>query len=219
MPESRSAQLKRVAGIYDELAPTWDRRVGLLERWLVGTSFRKHLGSSLRGTVLEIGSGSGATIPYVTFGPDAVTSLVGTDLSLGMLNQIKRDRSEIQLSRMSADNLAFHDNTFDVVTCSLVLCTVPDPERALREMSRVCKSEGQIVLLEHVLAPNRFLAWMQRKLSPAQERQLGCHFDRATDKLLQHLGFEIISQRRRFFGIFVLCVTRPIGVGPGVATA
>ena len=210
MPESRSANLRRVASIYDDIAPTWDRQAGLAERWLIGTSIRKALGKQLRGDVLEIGTGSGSTLPYVTFGDSAVQSFTGTDLSPGMLNQIAFPDSRVRLAQMSADRLAFPDQTFDVVTCSLVLCTVPDPERALREMSRVCKSDGRMVLLEHVLARNPLIAWLQRKMSPAQERLLGCHLDRQTDRLVRDLGFELISERRRLFGIFVLSVARPV---------
>ena len=211
MSSSHAAELKRVAEIYDTQAPTWDRTVGFTERLLIGSSIRKHLGSLLHGDVLEIGTGTGATIPYVTFGVGSVTSFTGTDLSAGMLRQVDRKSTSVRLARMSGDSLAFPDNTFDVVTCSLVLCTVPDPERALREMIRVCRDDGRIVLLEHVLAPNRLLAWLQRRMTPAQERRLGCHFDRQTDRLVQDMGFRVISERRRLFDIFLLTELAPPG--------
>jgi ubiquinone/menaquinone biosynthesis C-methylase UbiE len=217
MSESRSNQLKRVTEIYDELAPTWDQRAGFVERRLMGSAIREELGSRLHGHVLEIGTGSGATLPYVTFGDTGVTSFVGTDLSLGMMREIKTRSPRLHLARMSADALAFPDATFDVVTCSLTLCTVPDPEVALREMSRVCKPDGEIVLLEHVLARNPVLSWLQRRLAPAQVRHMGCHLDRETDRLLHDMGFRIEFEQRRFFGIFVLSVVRPIGNGDRAA--
>jgi uncharacterized protein YjiS (DUF1127 family) len=72
-------------------------------------------------------------------------------------------------------------------------------------------------MLEHVLARNRLLAALQKWMAPAQLRHMGCHLDRTTDRLLRDLGFTVVSEYRRFFGIFVLSVVRPIGVGAGLA--
>lgn len=209
MPNAQQNELQRVATIYDQQAPTWDRQVGLTERWLVGSSLRRELGLQLHGDVLEIGTGTGATLPYLKFGPDAVHRFIGTDLSRGMLQQIDRSHGPMHLLQMSADTLAFPDDTFDVVTCSLVLCTVPDPQAALLEMARVCKPDGRLVLLEHVRARNPVLAWLQRKLTPGQLERLGCHLDRETGQLLNELGFRIEAERHRFFGIFVLITAKP----------
>lgn len=207
---SRKAQLRRVTEIYDDLAPMWDRQAGFAEKLLVGHAIRTQLGAQLKGRVLEIGTGTGATIPYVTFGHGKVDRFIGTDVSQGMLQQVQRRDLPIELVRMGADSLAFPDRTFDVVTCSLVLCTVPDPTAALLEMSRVCRTDGRVVVLEHVLARNPVLAWLQRKLTSNQERRLGCHLDRETGKLLRDLGFAIESERSRLFGIFVLITARPV---------
>jgi hypothetical protein len=76
-------------------------------------------------------------------------------------------------------------------------------------MARVCRPDGRIVLLEHVLPPNRFVAWWVRKLAPAQERMLGCHLDRQTDRLVRDLGFGVERDQSRFFGIFHLIIARP----------
>lgn len=220
MSDSRTVQLKRVTEIYNRLAPNWDRRQGLVERRLMGVAMRQALGRKLRGDVLEVGSGTGATLPYVTFGEGVVTSFTGTDISDGMLAEARKlagDRHDVTFILMQADALTFPDANFDVVTTSLVLCTVPDPERALREMSRVCKPDGLIVVLEHVRAQNPLLAWLQKKLTPFQVRAMGCHFDRPTDQTMREMGFEIESEVRRFFGIFVLITARPIAVAASAA--
>jgi ubiquinone/menaquinone biosynthesis C-methylase UbiE len=83
MTDSRRTQLNRVAGIYDDLAPTWDQRQGLVERLLMGSAIRKRLAGELAGDVLEIGSGTGATMRYVDFKDAAITSFTATDLSMG----------------------------------------------------------------------------------------------------------------------------------------
>ncbi len=201
----------RVATIYDEIAPTWDARQGLVERVLMGEAMRAALADALRGDVLEIGTGTGATFRHLA-DSERITSFTGTDLSGGMLMESKSASSAldvpVSLARMDAGALAFRDDTFDTVTTSLMLCTVPDPARALREMARVCRADGRIVLLEHVRARNPLIALSQRVLTPLQVRMLGCHLDRRTDRLVRELGFQVEHEETRFFGIFRLIVAR-----------
>jgi len=210
--------LTRVASIYDEIAPTWDGRQGLVERVLMGKAMRASLASHLVGDILEIGTGTGATLPFLDTTPGAITSLTATDLSHGMLMEARRTArtlgQPIALVRMNAGALAFADAAFDTVTTSLTICTVPDPARALREMARVLKPDGRIVLLEHVRARNPVLSLIQRMLSPVQVRLLGCHLDRRTDRLVRELGFRVEHEETRFFGVFHLIVARP-PVSPG----
>lgn len=212
MTTSIDSELARVEAIYDEIAPTWDQRQGLVERVLMGRAMRVALANALRGDVLEIGTGTGPTLKLLAGNPQ-VTSFTGIDLSTGMLDQARqatpRPNVPVILRPMNAERLEFPDASFDTVTTSLTLCTVPDPARALREMARVCRADGRIVLLEHVRAPNRVLAWLQRTLTPLQVRMLGCHFDRPTDRLVRELGFRVERDERRFFGIFHLIVARP----------
>jgi ubiquinone/menaquinone biosynthesis C-methylase UbiE len=207
---TRSDERRRVAAIYDRLAPDYDRMEGAVERTLMGRSMRAALGAELRGSVLEVAIGSGRNLPFYS---EAVTSVVGVDLSAGMLAEARRAGVEagrpVTLARMDAEGLAFPAATFDTVVTSLSLCTVADPARALREMARVCKPDGRIVLLEHVRSPVPPLAWLQRLLAPLQVRAMGCHLDRETIALVRDLGFTVLSERRRFFGVFRLVVARP----------
>lgn len=213
-------EIRRISAIYDRLAPQWNARQGMVERRLMGESMRRSLGHWLRGDVLEIGTGAGATLPFVDFESGKVTSFTATDISTGMLDEARHQsgsRENLHFALMPADSLTFPDASFDTVTCSLVLCTVPDPVKALREMSRVCKPDGRLILLEHVRAGNPLLALVQRILTPLQVRMIGCHFDRPTDQLLRDTGFVIEQEERRFFGIFVLLSARPIPPAAGAA--
>lgn len=199
----------RVQQIYDRRAPMYDRSVGRGERLLVG-DLRQAFGAALAGRTLEIAVGSGLNLPYYT---DAVATAVGVDFSSGMLQEA-RNRAErlgrsIDLLQMDAHQLAFPDNSFDTVAISLALCTVSAPEQVLREMARVCRPDGAIVLLEHVLSPVWPVALLERIASPLQERMLGCHLDRRTLDLARDLGFSFASERRRFAGVFRLAVGRP----------
>ena len=210
--DTQSQEIQRISTIYDRMAPTWDARQRAMERRLMGgDALRRSLAHWLRGDVLEIGSGTGATIPFVEFGSDKVTSFTATDISSGMLERartIAAGNDRIHFALMPADSLAFPDASFDTVTCSLVLCSVPDPVKALQEMSRVCKPGGRIILLEHVRAHNRLIALIQKIVTPLQARMIGCHFDRPTDQILRDLGFAVEREERRFFDIFVLLVAR-----------
>ncbi len=204
--------ITRVEAIYDQWAPVWDKRQGLVERVLMGEGMRRSLARELRGDVLEIGTGTGATLRFLQDAPE-ITSFTGVDLSAGMLAEARSAATgtdlEIRLAQMNAEALAFADAAFDTVTTSLMLCTVPDPARALSEMARVCKPDGRIVVLEHVRSPNRFFAKLQQWMTPLQVRQLGCHLDRPTDQLVRDLGFQVERDESRFVGVFHLIVMRP----------
>jgi ubiquinone/menaquinone biosynthesis C-methylase UbiE len=204
--------LRQIRTTYDQRAPTYDRTVGFGERILLG-DLRRAFGAELRGKTLEVAVGSGLNLPY--YG-DAVTEAVGVDLSLGMLAQAETKARElglpIRFAQMDAQRLAFRDASFDTVGISLALCTIPDPEAALREAARVCRPGGRVVLLEHVLSPVWPVAVLERLWSPHQERSLGCHLTRETVETARRLGFAVESERSRFFGVFRLVVARPAGV-------
>ena len=109
------------AAIYDRMLADTEEH-GLRER-------RRVLLQNARGRVLEIGAGTGLNLPH--YG-DAVTELVLTEPSPGMAKRLREkvgDRS-IPVVEAPAEALPFDDGSFDSVVCTLVLCTVPDPEGA-----------------------------------------------------------------------------------------
>ena len=172
------------------------------------------MGPELRGDTLEVAVGSGRNLPNYS---SAVTRAVGVDLSRGMLAQARRradalDRP-ILLVQADDERLPFPDAAFDTVAVSLALCTAPDPIAALRELARVCRPDGRVVLLEHVRSPVGPVFVIQRLLTPLQERFIGCHLTRETVDAARRLGFTIESERCRFFNVFRLVVARPPGRG------
>ena len=205
--------LQRIARIYDEHAPTWDAKEGRGENAVLGP-MRDRLAGMLEGNVLEIGVGTGETLHRLQSANAPIDAYTGIDVSTGMLAEASRfaDTSPfpVTLRQMNAENLsALPDAAFDTVTASLVLCTVPDPEAALREMARVAKPDGKIVLIEHVLASNPVLATGQKMLAPLQSRHMACHIDRPTDRFLRDLGFRVERDETRLLGIVHLLVARP----------
>ena len=102
------------------------------------------------GKVLEVGIGTGATIPH--YGPGV--ELTGIDLSPGMLAVARRNATRLgiaaEMREMDAQHLEFPERSFDAVVFTLCLCTIPDPELAIREGLRVAKPGGRMIFLEHV---------------------------------------------------------------------
>ena len=193
-------ETERIRRLYDDRAATYDRSVGIGERILLGR-FRQAYGALLRGETIEVGVGTGLNIPY--YSPD-VTRAVGVDLSQEMLRHARERASRLgipfTLVQADAEALPYPDASFDTVAISLALCTIPDPGKALRELDRVCRRGGRIVMLEHVRSTARPLAALQRILSPLNERAIGCHLDRDTVGLARSLGFAIDESWSRLFG-------------------
>jgi ubiquinone/menaquinone biosynthesis C-methylase UbiE len=200
---------RQIRDAYDRRAADYDASMGQRGGRLTG-SFRARFGALLHGETVEIAIGSGLNLPYYS---DDVTRAVGIDLSPGMLeiaaNRAQEVNRSIDLAVMDAQCLAFPDKSFDTVAVSLGLCTIPDPEAALREMSRVCKPDGQMVLLEHVRSPMWPVAMIQRLASPIQERLNGCHLARETIDLARECGLEFLREDQRLLGIMRLVIARP----------
>lgn len=203
------SETDRIRRLYDDRAATYDRSLGIAERLTLGP-FRRLFGSRLRGETLDVAIGSGLNLPF--YSPH-VTRAVGVDLSLEMLRQASQRAAELTrplaLVQADAEALPFPDASFDTVAISLALCTIPNPEAALRELARVCRPDGRIVLLEHVRSTARPLATLQRLLSPLNERAIGCHLDRETLALAESLGYEFEEGATRLFDAVRLAVARP----------
>jgi ubiquinone/menaquinone biosynthesis C-methylase UbiE len=170
---------------------------------------RKELLSQATGTVLEVGAGTGINFPLY----GSVEKVVAIEPSPFMIERShsKREQSAvpIEMVQAGAEELPFAANTFDTVVATLVMCTIPDPEKAYLEMKRVCKPGGRILLFEHVRMENRFLAALQDWLTPAWRKICdGCCLNRNTLNLLARN--EIIEVKRYYNGLFVTAVAENV---------
>jgi len=156
--------------------------------------WRAELLRDLSGAVLEVGAGTGVTLPHY---PKPVARLVLCEPDAHMRRKLKRKGDEsalrnIEISDASLDSLPFKAGEFDAVVCSLVLCSVPDQRAALAEIARVLKPGGRLVFLEHVAAdarPER-LKW-QRRIEPVWKHLMGnCHLTRRTEAAIVAAGFK-----------------------------
>lgn len=118
--------------------------------------------------ILEIGVGTGLTLPYFT--PE--TRVIGADLSLDMLKVANRKVAANGLSHvrgllvMDACRLGFEDARFDAVTAQFVITLVPDPEQALAEMDRVLKPGGEIIIASRLVDEGGVLAPLWAAVAP-----------------------------------------------------
>lgn len=155
---------------------------------------RAALVSGVRGDVLEIGVGTGKMLPH--YPADARVTGLEPDASFAALAP-----KGIPIVIGSAESLPFPDASFDVVVSALVLCSVPDPARAVLELKRVLRKGGELRALEHVVSDKPISAALMRALDPLwlSLNGQGCHMARDTEALLAS-AFTI--DERRAFQIF-----------------
>ena len=146
------------------------------------------------GNVLEVGSGNGMN--FGLYDPAHVQSVDAVEPDGTMLSfarpRAAAARVPIMLSQQSAESLAFPDQSFDCVVVTLVMCSVDDPDTAAKEMYRVLKPGGSLLLFEHVASTSRPIRWIQDSLVPVTTRLTGnCHWNRETANTIRDAGFAI----------------------------
>lgn len=145
--------------------------------------------------VLEVGIGTGLSL---TAYPDHC-DVVGVDLAVDMLARAQRkiDRQgfdHVELAVGDAQALEFPDDSFDYVTSFHVVSVVPDPRAMMREMARVCRPGGRLVIINHFRSPRRYVASVVDRLDPIT-RKLGWRTTLASSELLEEVELEDV---RRF---------------------
>lgn len=170
---------ERISSIYD------------VTDFIIPKSWRKNLLKDVYGDVLEVGVGTGANLDYY---PDGV-NVIGIDFSPKMLrkaySQAERARADIALGVMDVQHLGFPDNTFNFVISSLVFCTVPDPIRGLKEIRRVVKPNGQIIMLEHMRSENEVVGKVLDFFNPVTLKLFGENINRRTMENIVQAGLKV----------------------------
>jgi ubiquinone/menaquinone biosynthesis C-methylase UbiE len=174
---------------------------------------RRTLLAEVHGRVVEIGAGTGLNVAHY---PDAIDELVLTEPEPGMRRKLARRLSRhgraARISDAPAERLPMADASVDTVVATLVLCTVDDPERALREVARILRADGQLLFIEHVRAHSRFLAACQDKLlQPWRGFAGGCVCNRPTLELMRACGFTVDADDAVWRGM--PAIVHPLAVG------
>lgn len=156
-------------------------------------ALRERVVSRARGEVVELGFGSGPTLPLY---PAAVTSVRAVEPSAVARRRGARRIAEasIPVEHVGLDgaDLDLPDDSADTVVSTFTLCTIPDVDRALREVRRILRPGGRLLFLEHGLSPDPRTARWQHRLDGFQQRVAGgCHLTRPIDGLVRDAGLTV----------------------------
>lgn len=192
---------REISQKYDRFA-LWYDWIERIPELLGVNKLRQEILQRASGSVLEVAIGTGKNLSHYR----RASRIIGTDASKEMLAIAQRRASRLQLNvsflLANAEALPFPDETFDTVVSSLSTCTFPDPVAALKEMARVCRPAGRVLLLEHGRSDRDWLARFQDRTAERHAKQLGCHWNRNSLELVRLAGLEIKEAQRVFFGIF-----------------
>ncbi len=193
--ERATVESRRVRQVYEVLARVYDDCFD----WALGPGRRLAVGRlSVRDgqRVLEVGVGTGLSLPYY---PDDC-HVTGIDISEAMLHQARKraellDRTEIDLRLMDARELSYPDATFDHVLAPYVISVVPQPDKVMAEIRRVCKPGGTVMVVNRFRSSSRLLGSLELRLSAASQ-WIGFRLDLPLNTVLGTAGLELVELER-----------------------
>ena len=178
---------RQVQRAYELYAPVYD----FIFDWIFApgrAAVVNQLAIQRSDTVLEVGIGTGLNLPLYPWS----CQLTGIDLMQEMLDKaVERVHNlampNVALKVMDATSMDFGDNEFDKALATYTISAVPDPVAVLREMRRVVKPDGVIVILNHFRSDRRVTGWVEDLLAPLCTR-LGWKSNLALEPLLQQVA-------------------------------
>ena len=189
---------------YRRWAPVYDFTFGTVAE--LGRKNAVKIVNRRRGRVLEVGVGTGLSLPCY----DKHLSITGIDLSPEMLDKA-RARVRRQglgnidgLHEMDAGALAFPDESFDTVVAMYVMTVVPDAEKVMRELERVCATGGEVILVNHFSQEEGVRGFVERRLAPLAS-SIGWHAVFTLDRVLVCEDLRLAERRMLWpFGLFTM---------------
>lgn len=182
---------------YQKLFATfYDPFMNRFERSLYKT--RKEMLTGLNGEIIDVGAGTGVNFKFY----DKQAHVIAMEPSASMLKKAEKKiptgaNVEILNFGVCDPELDHHikENSIDFVVSMLVLCTIPDPEKALAQFKKWLKPNGKLIILEHIHAEHPRNKRIQNFVNPAWRAFAdGCNLNRNTDKLILNAGFEALSE-------------------------
>jgi len=186
--------LNAVKSSYARWAPVYDKTFGAITE---GGRKRAVAHVNTRGgSVLEVGVGTGLSLEHY----DPAITIAGIDFSDEMLAKARQKVARrgldnvSSLRQMDARHLDFPDDSFDTVVAMHIVSVVPEPERVMAEMARVCKPGGQIVITNHFAREKGVMAVIERLMAPF-EKALGWHSDFSLTRVTGEPSLQIVTKR------------------------
>lgn len=174
---------KVFARFYDKLIYGFESKIAVERRRFL---------NGLVGEIIDVGSGTGANFSF--FNPN--TKVYAVEPSIEMMERSKEKIQEKNIELLNfginddALQLKFTEKSVDAIICTLVLCTISEPEVAIQNFKKWLKPEGKLIIIEHVHSSNMFYAWFQNLINPVWKKiGEGCNLNRNTEKLLLENGF------------------------------
>lgn len=189
--EDRVVSTELTKARYNRIAPFYNYIEAISERQFA--PWRKILLAKARGEVLEIGVGTGRNFPYYPAGaPVTGIDLANRLLAIARKEALKRGLP-FDLREGDVQQLNIPDNSFDTAVATCVFCSVPDPVQGLKELRRVVRPSGQILLLEHVRIDRPVIGWIMDRLNPLVVHLMGANINRRTLENVEKAGLNIES--------------------------
>ncbi|MYL55461.1 methyltransferase domain-containing protein [Pontibacillus yanchengensis] len=184
-------QTERIKQRYNRISSVFD-----LMDHMIRDQWREDSLQKAYGEILEVGVGTGTNLKYY----NAHAKVTGIDFSPNMLEKAKQKASRrpghFELLEMDAQNLDFNDDTFDTVVSTCVFCSVPDPIQGLKEIRRVTKPTGQIIMLEHMRSDVEWVGNVMDILNPIGLNIIGANINRRTMENIEMAGLKVTHQEQ-----------------------
>jgi phosphatidylethanolamine/phosphatidyl-N-methylethanolamine N-methyltransferase len=195
---------RRTERVYSVLARVYD---GFFD-WALGPGRRyavRRLAVAPGDRVLEVGVGTGLSLPVYPTGAE----VIGIDISEPMLERARArldalGRDDVVLQKMDARAMLYPDGHFDRLLAPYVISVVADPEVVLREMVRVCRPGGTVIVVNHFQSDFKPLAWIERLLSPLST-WIGFRMDTRVEAVTRTHGLTLVRKERvNLLGLWTL---------------
>ena len=205
-PSNRTVRIRKR---YDRLSPYYDLLESFLEK-VAFSKWRKRAFEYIEGeNILEVGVGTGKNLDF--YPPEKRVTAI--DFSPGMLSRARRKidekKANVDLREMDIQKLQFEDQSIDTVLATFVFCSVPDPIQGLREVKRVCRKGGRIILLEHVRPSCQLLGRIFDVLNLFTVELMGVNINRETVANIKKAGLKIEEEESLFNNLVKLVVASP----------
>lgn len=183
-----------VQSAYRRWAPVYDHTFGRVAA--DGRQQAVEILNEGSGSVLEVGVGTGLSLS--SYRSDL--EVTGIDLSAEMLEKAREKVAKknlkhvVGLHEMDASDLRFEDNSFDQVVAMYVMTVVPEPETVMRELARVCKPGGHVILVNHFSHDDGMRGWVERKMAPFGDK-LGWRPVFEVSRVMVAADLELVERR------------------------